>query len=164
MASLIEHLPEDEEFEDYFPKHIFKGKLVDRARYVLEQIEYYLINDKGEYKLSSAKDVHLEHIMPQAIATKKIKKEQGDWVEYLGDNAVTKHKRYVSKIGNLTLLAGELNIKASNNPFNNKKDNYKNSNLKLNDSLANHYRQFKFQQIDERGVELKDIAMKIWKF
>lgn len=162
--NLIEHLPEDEEFEDYFPKHIFKGKLVDRARYVLEQIEYYLINDKGEYKLSSAKDVHLEHIMPQAIATKKIKKEQGDWVEYLGDNAVTKHKRYVSKIGNLTLLAGELNIKASNNPFNNKKDNYKNSNLKLNDSLANHYRQFKFQQIDERGVELKDIAMKIWKF
>lgn len=161
---LIEHLPEDEEFEDYFPKHIFKGKLVDRARYVLEQIEYYLIKDKGEYKLSSAKDVHLEHIMPQAITTKKVKKEQGDWVEYLGDNAVTKHKRYVSKIGNLTLLAGELNIKASNNPFNNKKENYKNSNLKLNDSLANYYRQFKFQQIDERGTELKDIAMKIWKF
>jgi hypothetical protein len=162
--SLLEHLPEDEEFEDYFPKHIFKGKLVDRARYVLEQIEYYLIKDKGEYKLSSAKDVHLEHIMPQAITTKKVKKEQGDWVEYLGDNAVTKHKRYVSKIGNLTLLAGELNIKSSNNPFNNKKDNYKNSNLKLNDSLANYYRQFKFQQIDERGAELKEIAMKIWKF
>lgn len=162
--NLLEYLPEDEEFEDYFPKHIFKGKLVDRARYVLEQIEYHLIKDKGEYKLASAKDVHLEHIMPQAISTKKIKKEQGDWVEYLGDNAVTKHKRYVSKIGNLTLLAGELNIKASNNPFNNKKDNYKNSNLKLNDSLANYYRQFKFQQIDERGLELKDIAMKIWKF
>lgn len=161
---LIEHLPEDEEFEDYFPKHIFKGKLVDRARYVLEQIEYYLIKDKGEYKLSTAKDVHLEHIMPQAITTKKVKKEQGNWVEYLGENAVTKHKRYVSKIGNLTLIAGELNIKASNNPFNNKKENYKNSNLKLNDSLANHYRQFKFQQIDERGLELKDIAMKIWKF
>lgn len=162
--TLSEHLPEDEEFEDYFPKHIFKGKLVDRARYVLEQIEYYLIKDKGEYKLSSAKDVHLEHIIPQAITTKKVKKEQGDWVKYLGENAVTKHKRYVSKIGNLTLIAGELNIKASNNPFNNKKENYKNSNLKLNDSLANYYRQFKFQQIDERGMKLKDIAMKIWKF
>ncbi len=36
---LSANLPEDEEFEDYFTKHIFKGKLVDRARYVLEQIE-----------------------------------------------------------------------------------------------------------------------------
>jgi uncharacterized protein with ParB-like and HNH nuclease domain len=161
---LSENLPEDEEFYDYFPKHIFKGKLVDRARYVLEQIEYHLIKDKGEYKLSAAIDVHLEHIVPQTITTKKAKKEYGDWVEYLGDNAVTKHRRYVSRIGNLTLIAGELNIKASNNPFNNKKDNYKQSNIKLNDSLANYYRQFKFQQIDERGKELTDIALKIWKF
>ncbi|HEY6438292.1 MAG TPA: HNH endonuclease family protein, partial [Ignavibacteriaceae bacterium] len=161
---LSENLPEDEEFEDYFPKHIFKGKLVDRARYVLEQIEYHIIDDKGEYKLSSATDVHLEHIVPQTITSKKAKKEYGDWVEYLGENAVTRHKRYVSRIGNLTLIAGELNIKASNNPFNNKKDNYKKSKLKLNDSLANHYRQFKFQQIDERSKELTEIAMKIWRF
>lgn len=163
-AVLTEYLPDDEEFEDYFPKHIFKGKLVDRARYVLEQIEYYLIKDKGEYKLSSATDVHLEHIMPQTIVTKKAKKEFGDWVEYLGENATSKHKRYVSRIGNLTLIAGELNIKASNNPFNNKKENYKNSNLMLNESLSSHYRQFKFQQIEDRSTELKEIAMKIWKF
>ncbi len=162
--NLSENLPEDEEFHDYFPKHIFKGRLVDRARYVLEQIEYYIINDKGEYKLSTATDVHLEHIVPQIIITKKAKKEFGDWVDYLGENAVTKHRRYVSRIGNLTLLAGELNIKASNNPFNNKKDNYKKSNIKLNASLANHYRQFKFQQIEERGKQLTDIALKIWKF
>ncbi len=161
---LSEHLPLDEEFYEYFPKHIFKGKLIDRARYVLEQIEYFLINDKGEYKLSSATDVHLEHIVPQTITTKKAKKEFGDWVEYLGENALSRHKRYISKIGNLTLIAGELNIKASNNPFNSKKDNYKESNLKLNHSLANYFRQFKFQQIDERGKELSDIALKIWKF
>jgi len=161
---LMENLPTDEEFESYFPKHIFKGKLIDRARYVLEQIEYYLIKDKGEYKLSSAMDVHLEHVIPQTILTKRAKKEFGDWVEYLGENAVTKHKRYVSVIGNLTLIAGELNIKASNNPFNNKKDNYKESNIKLNDSLANYYRQFKFPQIEERGKELTKIALKIWKF
>jgi hypothetical protein len=137
---------------------------VDRARYVLEQIEYHLIKDKGEYKLSSAKDVHLEHIIPQVINTKKAKKEFGDWVTYLGPGAIIKHKKYVSRIGNLTLLAGELNIKASNNPFNNKKENYKKSNLKLNDSLANHYRQFKFQQVDDRSRELTEIALKIWKF
>jgi hypothetical protein len=163
-ALLLENLPEDEEFSTYFPNHIFKGKLVDRARYVLEQIEYRIIKDKGEYKLSTATDVHLEHVMPQTITTKKAKKEYGDWVEYLGENALTKHRRYVSRIGNLTLIAGELNIKASNNPFNNKKDNYKLSNIHLNDSLANHYRQFKFQQIEERGKELTDYAMQIWKF
>ncbi len=161
---LSENLPEDEEFADYFPKHIFKGRLVDRARYVLEQIEYFLIKDKGEYKLSQATEVHLEHIMPQTINSKKAKSEYGDWVSYLGDNAVTKHRRYISRIGNLTLIAGELNIKASNNPFTSKKDNYKNSNIKLNDSLASHYRQFKFKQIDERGKELTDIALRIWKF
>ncbi len=161
---LSENLPDDDEFQDYFPKHVFKGKLIDRARYVLEQIEYYLIKDTGEYILSTAADVHLEHIIPQTITTKKAIKEFGDWIEYLGDNAISKHRRYVSKIGNLTLLAGALNIKASNNPFNNKKDNYKKSNISLNDSLANHYRQFKFQQVDERSKELTEIAMKIWRF
>lgn len=162
--SLREHLPDDEEFQNYFTTHDFKGRLVDRARYVLEQIEYHLIKDKGEYRLSTAEDVHLEHIMPQVINTKKARNEFGDWVEYLGESAMTKHRRYVSKIGNMTLLAGELNIKSSNNPFNNKKDNYKQSNIRLNDSLANYYRQFKFQQIDERGKELRDIALNIWKF
>jgi uncharacterized protein with ParB-like and HNH nuclease domain len=162
--TLIEHLPDDDEFIDYFPKHVFKGRLIERARYVLEQIEYYMIKDTGEFKLSSASDVHLEHIMPQTITTKKAKKEYGDWVEYLGENAISRHKRYVSRIGNLTLIAGDLNIKASNNPFNAKKQNYKQSKIKLNEPLANHYRQFKFQQIDERSKELAEIALKIWKF
>ena len=37
---LEEHLPTDEDFSSFFQKHQFKGKNKERAKYVLEQIEY----------------------------------------------------------------------------------------------------------------------------
>ena len=52
--------------------------------------------------------MHVEHIIPQKIKTKRSKKQFGDWVTYLGDDAVNRHPRYVARIGNLTLFAGEL--------------------------------------------------------
>ena len=64
-----------------------------------------------------ANEVHVERIIPQKIATKKAKDEFGDWITYLGKDAESQHGKYVSRIGNLTIVAGILNIGASNNPF-----------------------------------------------
>ena len=95
---LSEDFPNDEEFTNYFLKHQFKGKNKDRAKYVLEQIEYYLTDNKNEYIINTSDEVHLEHIMPQKISTIKSKKIYGNWEDYLGIDCKSKHKRYVCEL------------------------------------------------------------------
>lgn len=159
---LHEHMPTDEEFSSFFQKHQFKGKKKERAKYVLEQIEYHLTKNKNEYIINSSEEVHLEHIMPQNITSKKSKKIYGDWETYLGNKNKGKHRRYLWRIGNLTLLSDELNIGASNNPFLRKKSFYKQSALALNKEIIKNYSQFKISNQEKRGKELAEIALEIW--
>ena len=160
--NLIKFNPPDDEFRMKFSTYNFKGNF-DRAKYILEILEYDKINDKGEYILTTGSDLHLEHIIPQAIHTKKSKKEYGDWVEYLGSNALENHGQYVNLIGNFTLIAGVLNIKASNNPFLSKKKAYKHSNIHLTKQLVENYRTFKFSHVKMRSEEFANKAVKLWK-
>lgn len=160
---LKKHLPTDEEFFEKLQKFEFKGKLIDRIKYILEEIEYYIIENKNEFLINIGEDVHLEHIIPQEITTNKAKKKYGDWVNYLGKYSLSKHELYVNKIGNMTLLADELNIKASNNPFLSKRKQYKKSKIQLTQNLVK-YPNFKFKRVEERSKELANIALKIWRF
>ncbi|MFB4169032.1 DUF262 domain-containing protein [Virgibacillus sp. JSM 102003] len=159
---LLKHLPSNSEFKEKLSMHSFKNNEA-RAKYVLEEIEYDLINDQGEYILNSSVDLHLEHIIPQKILTKKSKNEFGDWESYLGANAVELHREHVNKIGNLTLLAQSLNISASNNPFKSKVEEYKKSNIHITKEIAD-YDEFKFEQVVERCKELGEKAVRIWRF
>lgn len=158
---LKDFFPKDVEFINKFRTHNYKGK-ADRAKYVLEQIEYYLIKDHGEYSINSGNEVHLEHIIPQTIKTKKAKKVFGDWVKYLGRDSVFKHKEYLNNIGNLTILADELNIIVSNNPFKSKQNEYKKSNITLNRILSKKYTEFKFRNVIERASYFSKLSSKIW--
>jgi len=162
-AFLKKHIPPDDEFKDKFSAYSFQGN-AERAKYVLEEIEYFITKNTGEYSISGSDDVHLEHIIPQTIDTRKAKKEQGDWVSYLGSNALEKHGDHVYLIGNLTLLADELNIKASNNPFRAKKKEYRKSNITLTKNVADNYKSFKFKQVTKRSVDLAKSAVAIWTF
>lgn len=158
---LGELLPSDEEFEGKLSQYKFKGNF-ERAKYILKNIEYKIINSKREFTINDGNDVHLEHIIPQTIDTKKAIKEYGDWIAYLGDKAKEKHHLYVHMIGNFTLIGGELNIKASNNPFLKKKNAYKESKLKITQTVAENYSSFKYKQVEERSKELAKIAVEIW--
>lgn len=158
---LKKHFPENEVFGEKLANHSFKGN-ADRAKYMLEQFEYDLIVDQGEYVINSGNEVHLEHIIPKTIKTKRAQKEYGDWVSYLGDNALSKHSQYVDRIGNYTLLGQKLNIKASNNPFLAKKKEYKESNINLTKNIAGNFSRFKFRQVAKRSVDFAKTAVKIW--
>ena len=158
---LAEHFPTDEDFRINFPRHSFYGRLIDRAKYVLEQIEYYEQGNTGELVVASSSEVELEHIIPQTISTKKSKEEFGNWEEYLGSNSIVKHKKYVDLIGNMTLLAESLNIQAYNNPFAKKKNSYRNSTLAITKKLAKQP-DFKFHHVEKRGKEFSEKAIKIW--
>jgi len=166
---LLKELPKDEQFKESFENYIFKGN-DRRTKYILAQFENYFTGDTGEKIINLEEDVELEHIIPQTIDTKKSKREYGDWVNYLdksGNNperVIEKHRDYVHRIGNLTLLAGQLNVRASNNPFRAKLKEYKKSSLALTKEVAENYSRFKFKNVGERSKELSELAVKIWFF
>jgi hypothetical protein len=160
--ALIDDTPLDNEFKLKFEKATYKGN-VNRAKYVLEQFEYDKMGSTGELKINSGSDVHLEHIIPQTITTKKSKREFGDWEEYLGSEAKLLHKEYVDTIGNYTLLGQKLNIVASNNPFSDKLKEYAKSSIKITQEIVENYNDFKFDDLKQRSKELADYAPKIWK-
>ncbi len=160
---LAKHLPNDDEFRSKFSLHDYKTNF-NRAKYVLERIEYDMIDHQGEYTLNGGDDLHLEHVIPQTITTKKSKQEYGDWVSYLGKGAVAMHKDHVHKIGNFTLLAKKLNIQASNNPFVAKQEKYRRSGISLTKQLAEEFSDFRLEQVKSRSKELAERAVGIWHF
>lgn len=153
--------PTDEKFRDEFASTNFTATVIDRARYCLEKIEMHKHGSYDELQVLGAADVHVEHIIPQKIKTRKAIDEFGDWVTYLGDKAEVLHPKYVSRIGNLTIFAGALNIGASNNPFLKKKMAYKESGIKLTQELLK-MSNFRFKNVQQRSSELADIAVKLW--
>lgn len=115
-----------------------------------------------EKRIANRQAVHIEHIMPQTITSKKCASTQGgDWVTYLGPDA-EKHAEYYQRIGNLTLLGAELNVPASNNPFKAKKGFYRQSEIKLTRELCEKC-EWRIQQIVTRSQELAEEATHIWK-
>lgn len=160
-AAYRELCPSDDRFRTEFADAHFSANLMDRARYCLEKIETSKHGNYDELQVLGAEDVHIEHIMPQKIKTKKAKDEFGDWVSYLGNNSESMHSKYVDRIGNLTLFSGTLNIGASNNPFGKKKGAYKSSAIKITQDVAK-LPNFKFSNIESRSKVLADVAVSLW--
>ncbi|MCX7407261.1 MAG: DUF262 domain-containing protein [Planctomycetales bacterium] len=161
-AMMREYSPSDEAFQDSFASALYSPGIIDRARYCLEQFE---MNRQGSYPeliVAGTDEVHVEHIIPQKIKTKKAIDEFGDWPTYLGSQSLPRHSKYVNRIGNLTLFAGPLNIGASNNPYERKRTAYRKSALKITSSLPDEYPAFKFKHVDDRSEELAKLALQLW--
>lgn len=154
--------PTDVRFRQEFAVFDFHSYLIDRARYCLEQFELSSCGDYEEKILSGPDVVHVEHVIPIKIKTAKAKQEFGDWPKYLGDNSEALHPEYVSKIGNLTLLAEPLNIEASNNPYDSKKKTYQKSSIILTKNLHSRFPDFRFSDVEHRSSELADLAADVW--
>ena len=162
LDTLREHTPPDREFESSFADFPFVAAVIDRARYALEMFEYEAITHKNEYYLATPDELQLEHIIPQAAEKSITKAALGDWPTYLGGDWKSKHAKNLHRIGNMTLLANKLNVKASNNPFLAKRVEYDQSNIKLTKNLV-AYSQFKFKAVDDRSKALAKLAVQIWK-
>lgn len=157
--TLLKNMPGDQEFHEKFRTSRFRQDT--QTKYVLEQFEYERMVTR-EVRIADRQAVHIEHIMPQTITTKKCLRTQGgDWVTYLGEDA-EKHPEYFQLIGNLTLLGAELNVPASNNPFQAKKKFYQKSEIKLTRELLN-YANWRIDQIVDRSKVLADKALEIWR-
>lgn len=161
LEAYRDECPTDEKFAEEFANAAFTSNIIDRARYCLEQLELTAHGEHAELGVLGTDSVHVEHIIPKRISSKKSREEFGNWEDYLGDKAHAKHSKQVNRIGNLTLFSGTLNIVASNNPFGMKKKGYKASSILMTKELA-HMAHFKFAQVDARSKNLADMAVARW--
>lgn len=128
----------NEEFERNFTG-VCVTSVSETWRQILIQLNEAL--STGETDVKDAKNVHVEHVFPQkpsaeALREARLSKEAGESL--------------VCKLGNLTLLSGELNRKASNRPFSMKKASYKVSEITLNKEIADKSR-WSEKEINDRG-------------
>jgi len=157
-----EYSPGDERFREDFATARFGANLIERARYCLARVEMKQHGTHPELFVGGPDVVHVEHVIPKKIKTKKARKEFGDWSAYLGPDSEAQHPKYVSRIGNLTLFAGPLNIGVSNNPYHRKKAAYRKSGLKITNTLPDTHPEFRFEQVEERSARLAALAVELW--
>ncbi|OAS21365.1 hypothetical protein A8708_31350 [Paenibacillus oryzisoli] len=159
ILTRTDYIPSDMDFIANFKSKNFRQD--DQCKYILERFEDYHVNFSKEKIIANRSLVHIEHIMPKTIKSKSSKKEYGDWESYLGKDS-HQHDVHVNKIGNLTLLGSNLNISASNNPFEEKKKNYEKSSILMTKQLTD-YSKWDITSIEERTEKLAGIAAGIWK-
>lgn len=81
---------------------------------LLLAVEYYQQDDYQFIEIN--KDLHTEHILP-----KEWKNNDLNWKDVFSDDDA---RKYLNSLGNLTLLSGPKNIRASNRDYLNKKEIY----------------------------------------
>lgn len=135
---------------------IYKKSQQNFAIYFLYKIENGRF-PKPYNEVTSAKNVSVEHIMPQKLTE--------DWVNMLGDNANDIYNRYLNTLGNLSLSSRSKNSMMSNEPFRIKKEILKTQGSKfnvLNEDIYNYKDVFGEQEIEERCNRLSEIACSIY--
>lgn len=144
-AEIRKQVVEDSVFEEAF--NVWSGKQKEIIRYILYKIHLYLSN--GATKVNADNDVvHIEHIMPSNNSVWEV------------DESV--HSDYLWRLGNLALMLGKANIGASNKPFIEKKEMYKESQILPNPDVY-QYETWGTDEIDDRQKKLCKHAMVIWK-
>lgn len=136
---------DDKVFEEAF--NVWTGKQKDIIRYILYMIHLYLSENATKVNTDNTV-VHIEHIMPSNNSVWKV------------DESI--HADYLWRIGNMTLMLGKANIKASNKLFDEKKDIYKRSLILPNPDVYD-YSTWGPDEINDRQKKLCKYAMKIWR-
>jgi hypothetical protein len=132
----------------------------DFTRYVLKTIEeeHYMKSGmaKGVVNLG---ELDIEHIAPeQSFSASKY----SPWQRYL-DCDEEEFDEYRKRIGNLTLLESRVNKRASDNPYEQKRQIYgDDTDFAMAQEIANEYDQWRIQQIEERSEKLAEITCQIW--
>jgi len=119
-------------------------------REILSQVNAAM--STGETSINKGKQVHIEHILPQKPTMEVLAEAQIPGKNYTD---------YVYRIGNLTLMLGLLNRKASNNAFSEKRKLYQESDIFMTRQLAN-FSTWGIQEIDERSKTLAKFAVQAY--
>ncbi|MCM8777221.1 MAG: DUF262 domain-containing HNH endonuclease family protein [Candidatus Omnitrophica bacterium] len=149
--SVLRLIPTDEQF-----KSAFKIATVSKSyigKYYLRKLEESYCETKELSPLKDIEKVNLEHILPEN--PNNLTK---DWPNF----DEVKHKTYVRRFGNLTLISKKLNENAANGSFNNKIQFYKESEIKITNKIL-EYSEWDPQAIEKRQNEFASKVVEIWK-
>lgn len=152
FGSLTEkqRFPNNDEFKNLFITidfYRFKKNI-----YFFERLENF---DRKERVYTH--EYTIEHIMPQKL--------DEEWKKALGQDYERIHTQYLHTIGNLTLTG--YNQEYSNKSFQEKQGmekGFKDSPLRLNQSLRKNLESFGEEEIKKRANDLADLALKIWTY
>jgi len=151
----IKNNVDDEIFKRNFSQRHFQPNDT-RTKYIL----WKLSNPTGE-TMVNIEQIQTEHILPRTLSKK--------WIEYLknetfkNENEIKAlHKENFNRIGNLTIIKGEWNLRMSNRLFSEKKEDYKKSEFQITKNLFN-YEKWTFEEIDKRSKQLAEEACNVWK-
>lgn len=145
-AKIRETMVKDDEFAESFVR--WSSKTKDIIRYILRKINAYIDPDL-EINLDNS-EVHIEHIMP----------ENGDLWKHISSD---EHDEYLWRLGNLTLMSGRKNRKASNMVFESKTPMYRESKIQMTINVAKDYKVWNIQSIEARQKAMCACALKIWR-
>lgn len=151
---LVEKSPDDDEFKTSISTSSFSNN--DMTKYILDilESEYYT---EGGKSISDRDEVEIEHIAPKkAFSAKKY----SSWTTYLNCTE-EEFESNRDKLGNLLLLESKYNSSAGNQPFDQKKSYYQESEFRMAESVLNH-NDWRIEQIKERTRELAEAATEIW--
>ena len=142
-------IPADTEFKDAFSiATVSKNTL---AQYYLIEIEKNYTNNNEKSVDKNFDNVNLEHILPQIIDKK------GGWQQFTEED----HKSLYKRIGNLTLIKTKINSDLKSDNFENKKNEYKKSEIQITKNLGD-IDKWTPDAIKKRQREFAEKALKIW--
>lgn len=133
-----------------------------QTKYILDMIErhQYMPAEGSGAKSYNRATVDIEHIAPRAAFSAK---KYSPWRDVLGVDK-DGFSQYKNRLGNITLLEDRLNESASNNPFQQKKDQYKLSDFEMTQEIREKYNIWTHNEIQNRSEDLADIGVDIWDF
>ena len=139
----------DEDFRDAFSRRAFPvaGRTKKIARYVLCALERQLGNPDVRDETTPAT---IEHILPENLSP--------EWRLEFDDE---KHARYVSRLGNLTLLDSSRNSDLGQAPFVQKKEIYLSAGYEITRRI--NYPEWTAAMIDARQREMAGWAATVWQ-
>ena len=138
--------PTDAMFEETFrTKNMYLELKLPLVRYILYKFETALTKE-----IVKEDDVTIEHILPQNTTK---------WQKYLLNIRDSEYNEYMNKIGNLTLT--KYNSELSNEPFDKKKEFYKDSGYKITRDLASNT-EWNSATIKERCASMAKEALILW--
>lgn len=155
---LEEEAPSDDEFRSQFANADFSRN--SQTKYILDQIEGHHYMNSGNGKKYNRATVDIEHIAPQRTYTAK---KYSPWRDIVGV-AEAEFNQYRNRLGNLTLLEERLNQTASDNPFDQKKEVYTDSDFEMTQAVCDEYDEWSIEQIEDRSERMADIGVDIWTF
>ena len=151
-----DRFPSDEQFERYFQRETFRK--TDRTKYVLSKIEEEHFSSGGKKVADSRYQVHIEHILPERHSDGLVSL----WLEEFGITE-DEHEEYRKRIGNLTLLESDPNIKASNRTLEKKQEFYteEETDFEMTHELTDKSK-WDVDEIQNRSERLAGIAVDVW--